>query len=828
MKYLYFSLIALFIVMNASGQSNLYYYADGERQSLEIDRNTLVVHFAPSEVKKFESFQSEGLFEKEIHDAYGRALLRFEQPVNEANFTARDFGIAERDLFSVKHSVRLDDGFELALTHEVVVQFADSKIPTQAGFQNLLSRYGATYLRNDYGTDIYLVSDPFQGLELANQLEERGISEWSHPDFYAKVTRYNDPFFSQQFQMKNTGQVVNGWTGVAGIDCGAEAAWAISLGSASITVAVVDDGLEAHEDLVTSGGVSRVLAGNTPATGGNGTPRFNSDAHGMACAGILGATHNNSLGIRGVAPLVGLRSVNIFWGGETSQTISNGINWARTQGVDVISNSWGYTSCSLSFNNLNNALTSARNNGRNGKGCVIVFASGNGGQTCIDYPANRDAVMAVGSVTNRGEHSTYSNRGSQLSLVAPSDPSPSQPGASVRTIDRMGSAGYVSGNYYAFFGGTSAACPVVAGAAALVLAYNPDLTEADVRNLLQSTATDMGPAGFDNTFGHGRVNVGAAIAALEESACQDEVLNLNLVLDNYPGETTWQITADGGGVVASSNGNYSGNSPGSVINQSLCLPSGCYTFTIFDSFGDGICCGFGNGSYSLTNSDGIVLASGGQFATSESTPFCTGETGPVCADPFPEVSNLSFVVQPNGVLLSWDPVPGSTFCIINGSLLNGNGEKSITQNGSELGLFFIPKNQFPLNANYRVRVRCGCQQNPEIVGPWTPYVTFFFSGATNLVASGSLHGEGQLLGMSVYPNPSRGEVRLSVEAESTHTAMIRLFDLVGKQAFQQNVTIQEGMQQIQLDLGALPAAMYLLQLDGGAQGNLSTRLVLER
>jgi hypothetical protein len=107
-------------------------------------------------------------------------------------------------------------------------------------------------------------------------------------------------------------------------------------------------------------------------------------------------------------------------------------------------------------------------------------------------------------------------------------------------------------------------------------------------------------------------------------------LELTIVLDNYPGETTWQV-ADGNGGVWASGGSYNGFTPGTTVVESICLPDGCYTFTIYDSYGDGICCAYGNGSYQLVNTgDGTVLASGGQFGSQESTPFCV--TGATCFD----------------------------------------------------------------------------------------------------------------------------------------------------------------------------------------------------
>ena len=112
--------------------------------------------------------------------------------------------------------------------------------------------------------------------------------------------------------------------------------------------------------------------------------------------------------------------------------------------------------------------------------------------------------------------------------------------------------------------------------------------------------------------------------------CNGNALTLTLTLDNYPAETTWQFTNSGGSVVASG-GPYASNQQGATVVENINLTGGDYTFTIFDSYGDGICCAYGSGSYSL--SDGAnTIASGGAFGSSESTAFCTSGGGPTCTD----------------------------------------------------------------------------------------------------------------------------------------------------------------------------------------------------
>jgi len=126
------------------------------------------------------------------------------------------------------------------------------------------------------------------------------------------------------------------------------------------------------------------------------------------------------------------------------------------------------------------------------------------------------------------------------------------------------------------------------------------------------------------------VDCGGSCAACP-SGCSDNEVTVTITLDNYPEETAWTITNDGGATVAS--GSYSTANPdGSTVTEDLCLPDDCYTFTITDAYGDGICCSYGNGSYAVTDSSG-TLASGGAFGSSEATNFCLGAPpAPTCTD----------------------------------------------------------------------------------------------------------------------------------------------------------------------------------------------------
>ena len=200
--------------------------------------------------------------------------------------------------------------------------------------------------------------------------------------------------------------------------------------------------------------------------------------------------------------------------------------------------------------------------GPRGKGCVICFAAGNynasiddpvnaEGHVWLDYGAGRQRrtvgpilngyaahpnVIAVAASTSLNRHAEYSNYGPQISVAAPSnnfhylDRNLFVPGRGITTADngRNGDGFNPNGIYTDRFGGTSSATPLVAGVAALVLSINPDLSAADVKDILQSTAdkiTDNEPSivtgknygeydsrGHCQWFGYGRVNAAKAAA----------------------------------------------------------------------------------------------------------------------------------------------------------------------------------------------------------------------------------------------------------------------------------------------------------------------------
>ena len=144
---------------------------------------------------------------------------------------------------------------------------------------------------------------------------------------------------------------------------------------------------------------------------------------------------------------------------------------------------------------------------------------------------------------------------------------------------------------------------------------------------------DCGVCGGDNSTCGGCTDPAACnydpSAILDDGSCVlgGEDLTITILTDNYPGETTWSV-ADVNGNVVASGGPYEAQATEYV--EQVCVNAGCYTLTVNDSFGDGLCCGYGEGSYTVS-SQGTVLASGGEFADAESVEVCLG-SGFGCTD----------------------------------------------------------------------------------------------------------------------------------------------------------------------------------------------------
>jgi len=259
---------------------------------------------------------------------------------------------------------------------------------------------------------------------------------------------------------------------------------------AGAEVAVLDTGIDwDHPDLVVAVGINFVPSGKGPPWARTVDPDAWDDdnGHGTHCAGIVAAL-DNGIGVVGVAPDASLSAVKVLdknGSGYVSDIIA-GLDWCVAKNKDVANMSLGADSHVQAFQDACNAAEA--------EGVVLVAASGNDGSS-VDYPAAYDSVIAVSATDISDGIASFSDYGLEVELSAP--------GVSIYSTYMGG--GYATGS------GTSMAAPHVAGTAALVIAS--DITYESVRKQLQTTAEDLGDAGWDQYYGYGLVDADEAAGA---------------------------------------------------------------------------------------------------------------------------------------------------------------------------------------------------------------------------------------------------------------------------------------------------------------------------
>jgi len=550
-------------------QKDLFYYGFSEKIKLETIPNKFVLRYASSDAakNKITASRLNGAVTSEDWKDDRTTIVSLLQSKASASINQLQ---ADPDLVSIQPLYKTaQDNLEAAVTDEILVRFKEST--SKANADAIIKNNNLKVVQK--GELFYTLSVPkgANTLQLANTIMEGGLTEFSYPNFYMPVKRLqvpNDEYFNFQWNLNNTGQVINdGHTGTAGADIAAVKAWKITQGSSSITIAVIDEGVTSnHPDLpnsrqvrLDSSNFSTAVPGNDPSPVGDGN-------HGNACSGIIAATRNNAIGIAGIAPLCKIMPVKILNSAASNANIANAITFAKNKGADVLSNSWGYGS-----NNPNllpaivTAIKDATTKGRGGKGCVVVFAAGNtashtaGYDGYVTFPGNVNinGVLTVGASDRYDKQAEYSptsipssSLNQKIDIVAPSHKAYSCQISGetfeIWSIDIPGNPGYnkwhedgdcgdlpaqnsllpTSGTKFTAFtgrmGGTSAACPQVAAAAALVLSVNPDLTQIKVFNILKNTADKVGGytydgSGYSNEMGYGRLDLFKAVKSANRS-----------------------------------------------------------------------------------------------------------------------------------------------------------------------------------------------------------------------------------------------------------------------------------------------------------------------
>lgn len=292
------------------------------------------------------------------------------------------------------------------------------------------------------------------------------------PDQTATPMSANDPYFGSAWHLNK-------------MSC--PTAWTTTTGSSSIIVAILDTGCDpTHPDLAPKYVPGWNTYDNTADT---------SDVygHGTATAGTAAAASNNGAGVTSIAWNCRIMPIRISdtAGMGYSSTVSAGLTWAADHGARV---------ANISYQLDQSASVQSAAQYFMSRGGVVTMSAGNSGQllTSVDTPY----IITVSATDANDVLASWSNRGPDVDLSAP--------GVGIWTTSR--------GGLYGSWSGTSFSAPATAGVAALILSANPSLTGSQVETILKQSADDLGTAGYDTSYGWGRVNAARAVAMAMNTA----------------------------------------------------------------------------------------------------------------------------------------------------------------------------------------------------------------------------------------------------------------------------------------------------------------------
>ena len=367
----------------------------------------------------------------------------------------------------------------------------------------------------------------------AKQLNRQDDVQYAEPN-YLLTTKIepNDDLFVRQWHYKKINL---------------PAAWNESTGSANVKIAVLDTGIVAnHPDLQTrlSADSYDFISSVSNAGDGDGVDSDASDPgdgedntacssassrsssfHGTHVAGTIGASTNNNIGTAGITWAGEIMNLRVLGcGGGSSFDIAQALLYAAgvenalgilpTKAADVANLSLGGGSPS---NVMNNAVQAAR-----AAGLIIIAAAGNSGDSSLSYPASYDGVISVAATDLGDQRAFYSQFNASVDIAAPGGDTSTDldadgfPDGVLSTLANRSDSPQIDFNY-GFYNGTSMAAPHVAGVVALMKSVNPALTPDLVDQLISSRAmtVDLGIAGRDDNFGHGRIDALLAVQAAQ-------------------------------------------------------------------------------------------------------------------------------------------------------------------------------------------------------------------------------------------------------------------------------------------------------------------------
>ncbi len=370
------------------------------------------------------------------------------------------------------------------------------KTTTKSNIKDIVSQYSAL-------SELAQAVPEFKKILIADPEQTENTEVLTQHDLERLVS--NDPRFAEQWHYHNTGQS----NGTFDADIDLPEAWTIEKGNPDVLVVVIDEGIQySHPDLV--GNMWQEIGYNFAL----GTSTIMPGSHGCHVGGTIAAVTDNGLGVAGIAGGTGNNDGVRLMSAQVFNEFNNGgfhfaPIWAADNGAAISQNSWGYTAPNVYDPAVLDAIDYFNTNGGGNAligGGITIFAAGNDNSSANHYPAYYSGAFSVAATNNKDKKSYYSNYGNWVDISAP--------GGEVLSTSSGGVLSCVTNSGYAFYQGTSMACPHVSGVAALIIsnAYG-QLTPAQVADILRNSTDDHYAANpnYTGKLGTGRLNAHKAL-----------------------------------------------------------------------------------------------------------------------------------------------------------------------------------------------------------------------------------------------------------------------------------------------------------------------------
>jgi len=709
-------------------------------------------------------------------------------------------------------------------------------------------------------------TDNTNSMDYSNELWASGMVNYSGPGFcYTNLLQFipNDPNFPTQWSAINTGTniPVTG-NGIADCDMGLDSAWNQTIGIPQCKVQIVDSGIDTtHPDLS-----ANVVHGFNFNYYSNTYGGYDDYGHGASTSGIVAAVGNNSIGISGVAPGARVYSAKIFnsAGSTTTTAIQNALIGARTYGnCWISSNSWGGGSPDPTSNN---AITDGVNLGRNGKGIIWVFATGNG-NSALSWPSTLPEVISVGGVSPCNQRKSPSscdlenwwgaNYGTGLDIVAPC----------VKIWATVQGGGYTNS-----FNGTSSATPNTSGVCALLLSKDSTQSWDTVRARINRTAkkygsysyTSAGPLTqlgntWNNEMGYGIVDANLALLAVGPPPANDVTVGPFL---SFPSQfvinTAYNIRAKVTNIGTNAQTNVpmkyfvNGTQFGSTINIAS-LPAGgndsvtfSWTPTVAGSYTLKICHGLAVDNNRSNDTVTAVVTVLPASTTNVQTTICRNNVNLVIPDNATVTDNMvvnianSFnVVDVNvridTVIHTWDS--DLSFSLIKGATnvaivtnVGSSGDNFIGTVLNDSAATPIASGTAPFTGNFRPSNPLSAFNGSAVNGTWTLSINDNATGDTGLLKAWCLQLTYQTVTGGIqtveipnyyslaqnYPNPFNPSTQIKYSVPKAVNVSIKVFDVLGKEvATLVNETKQPGFYTVDFNASGFASGIYFYRIDAG-------------